>query len=37
MIAKLLQRGMSVQEVAEILELDVEIVRNIAGEQSSGL
>ena len=29
MIAKLLQRGMSVQEVAEILELDVEVVRNI--------
>ena len=34
MIAKLLQRGMNVQEVAEILELDVEVVRNIAGEQS---
>ncbi len=33
-IAKLLQRGMNVQEVAEILELDVEVVRNIAGEQS---
>jgi predicted transposase/invertase (TIGR01784 family) len=34
MIAKLLQRGMNVQEVAEILELDVEVVRNIAGKQS---
>ncbi|OUL23910.1 hypothetical protein BV372_29400 [Nostoc sp. T09] len=34
MIAKLLQRGMSVQEVAEILELDVEVIRNVAGEQS---
>jgi predicted transposase YdaD len=33
-IAKLLQRGMSVQEVAEILELDVEVIRNVAGEQS---
>ncbi|MCC5640486.1 Rpn family recombination-promoting nuclease/putative transposase [Nostoc sp. CHAB 5844] len=33
MIAKLLQRGMSVQEVAEILELDVEIIRNVAEEQ----
>ncbi|WP_243714149.1 hypothetical protein [Nostoc sp. 106C] len=35
MIAKLLQRGMSVQEVAEILELDVEVIRNVAGEQKT--
>ncbi|MBD2498663.1 tetratricopeptide repeat protein [Nostoc sp. FACHB-280] len=35
MVAKLLQRGMSVEEVAEILELDVEVIRNVAGEQSS--
>ncbi|MBD2439872.1 Rpn family recombination-promoting nuclease/putative transposase [Nostoc sp. FACHB-110] len=33
MIAKLLQRGMSVEEVAEILELDVEVIRDVAGEQ----
>jgi predicted transposase YdaD len=32
MIAKLLQRGMSVPEVAEILELDVEVIINIAGQ-----
>ncbi len=33
MIVKLLQRGMTVQEVAEILELDVEVIRNVAGKQ----
>lgn len=33
-IAKLLQRGMSVEELAEILELDVEVVRKVAEEQS---
>lgn len=34
MIAKLLQRGMSVQEVAEILELNVDFIRRIVDEQS---
>lgn len=34
MIAKLLQRGMSVQEVAEILELDVDFVRQVVNKQS---
>ncbi|MBW4645847.1 MAG: Rpn family recombination-promoting nuclease/putative transposase [Goleter apudmare HA4340-LM2] len=29
MIKKLLQRGMSIQEVAEIFELDVEVIRNL--------
>lgn len=30
MVKKLLQRGMNTKEIAEILELDVEIVRKIA-------
>ncbi len=32
MITKLRQRGMTVQEVAEILELDVEVVRKAIEE-----
>lgn len=33
LVPKLLQKGLSIQEVAEILELDVEEVRKAAREQ----
>lgn len=34
LVPKLLQKGFSIQEVADLLELDVEEVRKIAREQS---
>jgi predicted transposase/invertase (TIGR01784 family) len=34
MVSKLLKRGLSIQEIAEILELDIETVRKAAEEQS---
>jgi predicted transposase/invertase (TIGR01784 family) len=33
LVPKLLQKGLSIQEIADVLELDIEEVRKIAREQ----